>query len=143
MAVLFLASAFVATCGSLGVASGKAIKSAPEVLEVVIAYLEFLHFVDDGLEVRERTHGSQGRSVGGSQQSACCGKDQGVFNGLQGDRQVVQRSGHQTVLVTDISRGPRRLAVGVEDFADILFPAAMVRFHSFCLSLGGRAAMGR
>jgi hypothetical protein len=36
----------------LGGASGKAIESAPEVLEVVIADLEFLHFVDDGLEVR-------------------------------------------------------------------------------------------
>jgi hypothetical protein len=63
----------------------EAIKPAPKVLEVVIADLEFLHFVDDGLEVREGTYGSQGRSVGGSQQPACCGKDQGVFDGLQGD----------------------------------------------------------
>ena len=114
----------------------EAIKPAPKVLEVVIADLEFLHFVDDGLEVREGTYGSQGRGVGGAQQPAGGSKEQGVFDGLQWDSSVVQLSGQQTVLATDVSRGPRGLAVGVEDLADILFPAVMVRFHAVASALG-------
>ena len=120
----------------------EAIKPAPKVLEVVIADLEFLHFVDDGLEVREGTYGSQGRGVGGAQQPAGGSKEQGVFDGLQWDSSVVQLSGQQTVLATDVSRGPRRLAVGVEDPADIIFPVAVVGFHAVCLSLGDPAATG-
>ena len=91
---------------------------------------------------RERTVARGGASAG-PQQPACCGKDQGVFDCLQGDRRVVQLSGQQTVLATDVSRGPRRLAVGVENLADILFAAATVRFHGFRLSLADRAATGR
>jgi hypothetical protein len=121
----------------------KTLKSMPKMLKVVIADFELTHFVDDRLEVREGTNGGQGRSVSGPQQPACCGKDEGVFDCLQGDRQVMQLSGQQTVLATDVSRGPRRLPVGVEDLSDILFPAAMVRFHSVCLSLADRAAMDR
>jgi hypothetical protein len=93
VAVLFLTRRLLPACRCLEGASRKALKATPEMLEEVIADLEFLHFVDDGLEVREGTHHSQGRSVGGSQQPACCGKDQGVFDGLQGDREVVQLSG--------------------------------------------------
>src|SRR5208337_4838608 len=61
VAVLFLAAALVATRRCLGGTSGKAFKSPPKVLKVVVADFEFFHFVDDRLEVREGTHGSQGR----------------------------------------------------------------------------------
>ena len=89
VAVLFLAAAFVATRRCLGGASGKAFKSTPEVLKVFLADCEFLYFFDDRLEVREGTYGSQGRSVGWTQQPTCCGKDQCVFDSLQRDRAVV------------------------------------------------------
>jgi hypothetical protein len=64
-------------------------KPTPEVLKVIVTDFEFLHFLDDRLEVREGTYGSQGRSVGGTQQPTCCGKDQGVFDRLQGNCPVV------------------------------------------------------
>src|SRR5208337_739143 len=89
VAVLFLAAALVATRRCLGGTSGKAFKSPPKVLKVVVADFEFFHFVDDRLEVREGTHGSQGRSVGGTQHPSCRGEDQCIFDGLQRDRPVV------------------------------------------------------
>ena len=121
----------------------EAIKPAPKVLEVVIADLEFLHFVDDGLEVREGTYGSQGRGVGGAQQPAGGSKEQGVFDGLQWDSSVVQLSGQQTVLTTNASRSAWSLAVGIENLANIVIPVAAVGFHILRLSLADRAATGR
>jgi len=98
----------------------EAIKPAPKVLEVVIADLEFLHFVDDGLEVREGTYGARGGASAGRSNRRAAARSKAfstVFSGQFG-RAV---SGQQTVLATDVSRGPRGLAVGVEDLADILF----------------------
>lgn len=121
----------------------KAFKPTPKVLKVVIADFEVLQFVDDWLEVREGTYGSQGRSVGGTQQPTCCGKHHGVFDGLQWNRSVVQLSGQQTVLTTNASRSAWGLAVGIENLANIVIPVAAVRFHILRLSLADHAATGR
>ena len=121
----------------------KAVKSTPKVLKVVIADFEVLHFFDDWLEVREGTYGSHGWSVGGTQQPTCCGKHQGVFDGLQGNRSIVQLSGQQTVLTTNASRSAWSLAVGIENLANIVIPVAAVGFHILRLSLADRAATGR
>jgi hypothetical protein len=60
----------------------KARDLAAEVLEVIGADGEFEHLVDDGEKVSQGANRGEGRSLGGAEEAARGGEQQGVFHGV-------------------------------------------------------------
>jgi hypothetical protein len=61
-----------------------------EVTEVVWIKVKAQDFIDHGKEVRQRANRTQGRSVGGANQSSCGRQDEGIFDNRQRHTALMQ-----------------------------------------------------
>src|SRR5881397_2507319 len=99
-----------------------------KISEVVLADLDFEHFIDNGQDVMERPNGLEWDSSWRTEDSAGGGQDQGVFNGCDRDAAIVKSRRENTVVAADDAGGSRRLPIGVKNLADVI-PFGQIHNH--------------
>ena len=90
-----------------------------DIAEVILADVEFQHFIDDRQQVVERAYRLQQRRIGRPDDAAAACQDQGIFNGKQRNAAIVESGSEAAVVRADDAGDTRRLSIGVEKPADV------------------------
>lgn len=102
-----------------------ALELVAEILEVVRADAQFLHFLNDRQEISQRTDGAQRLGIGAPYQAARRRQHERVFDHAHGDTALEELRSQHSVRMADGPRRARRFAIRFQDLMNVLVLAVV------------------
>jgi hypothetical protein len=91
-----------------------------EIAEVIGSDEKGKDFINDRQQVMERADGLEPGCIWRTEDAACGGQDQGVFDSRERNAAIIKRSRQNAVIAAEDSGGSGHAAIGFQDFADVI-----------------------
>ena len=103
-----------------------------EVTVIILADADLKHFINDRQYVIQRAHGLERRGIQRTDDATRGSKDECIFDDDQRNAAIIKSCGEESIIAAEGAGGSGRMAIRIENVADVILLVGLF-FHEGCL----------